>query len=78
MRGLFSVLGLLLVVAIVGVLVKKQMGSLAGPAPLPAVPGASAAAAGARPATPQQTVQQFQQAVQGQMQQPRPMPDDPK
>ncbi len=77
MRGMFSVLGLLLVVAIIGVLVKKQMGSLAGPTALPTVSG-SAPAPDAKPATPQQTVQQFQQAVQGQMQQARPMPDDPK
>ena len=78
MRGMFTVQSLLVVVAIIGLLVKKQMGSLAGPAALPAVPGAAAPAAGAPPATPQQTVQQFQQAVQGQMQQARPMPDDPK
>ena len=77
MRGLFTVLSLLLVVAIIGVLVKKQMGSLAGPAALPTVSGA-APAPGAKPVTPQETVQQFQQAVQGQMQQARPMPDDPK
>ena len=75
MRGAFTVLSLLVVVAIIGVLLKKQMGSIAGPA-LPPVPGV--AAPGAAPATPQQTVQQFQQAVQGQMQQARPMPDDTK
>ena len=77
MRGVFTVLSLLVVVAIIGVLVKKQMGSLAGPAALPAVSGAAPAPSG-KPPTPQETVQQFQQAVQGQMQQARPMPDDPK
>lgn len=77
MRGLFTVLSLLLVVAVIGVLVKKQMGSLAGPSAARALPGASAAA-GAPAPTPQQTVQQFNQAVQGQMQQARPMPDDTK
>jgi hypothetical protein len=77
MRGIFTVLSLLIVVAVIGVLVKKQMGSLAGPSALPTVSGA-APAPDARPATPQQTVQQFQQAVQGQMQQSRPMPDDTK
>ncbi len=76
MRGAFTILSLLVVVAIIGVLVKKQMGSIAGPALLP-VPGV-VAAPGAPLATPQQTVQQFQQAVQGQMQQARPMPDDSK
>ena len=78
MRGVFTVLSLLVVVAIMGVLVKKQMGSLAGPAALPAVPGAAAPAPGTPPASPQQTVKQFQQAVQGQMEQVRPMPDDTK
>ena len=77
MRGMFTVLGLLLVVAVIGVLVKKQMGSLAGPTALPTVSG-SAPGPDTKPVTPQQTVQQFQQAVQGQMQQARPMPDDPK
>jgi hypothetical protein len=76
MRAVFSVLGLLIVVAVIGVLAKKQLGSVAGPA-LPAVTGIPATA-GAPPATPQQTVKQFQQAVESQMQQPRPMPDDPK
>ena len=77
MRGVFTVLSLLVVLAIVGVLVKKQMGSLAGPQALPAVPGAAAPAPGAS-ATPKQTVQQFEQAVQGQMQHARPMPDETK
>jgi hypothetical protein len=77
MRGVFTVLSLLIVVAVIGVLVKKQMGSLAGPTALPTVSGA-APAPDAKSAAPQQTVQQFQQAVQGQMQQARPMPDDSK
>ena len=77
MRALFGVLGLLLVVAVVGFLAKKQLSSVAAPPLMPAVVGAPATADG-KPATPQQTVQQFQQAVQGQMQQARPMPDDPK
>lgn len=77
MRALFSVLGLLLVVAVIGLLAKKQLSSVAAPPVGPAIPG-STATVDAKPATPQQTVQQFQQAVQGQMQQPRPMPDDPK
>jgi hypothetical protein len=72
MRAIFSVVGLLVVLAIVGVRAKKQLG--AGVAPSTTVPGASAPAA-----TPQQQVQQFQQAVQGAMQQmPRTTPDDTK
>jgi hypothetical protein len=77
MRALFGVLSLLVVVAVIGILAKKQLGSVAAPPPLPTVPGAPATATG-KPATPQQTVEQFQQAVQSQMQQARPMPEDPK
>jgi hypothetical protein len=67
------VLSLLVVVAIVGVLAKKQMSAVT--APLPSVPGAPAAAPAA---TPQQQVQQYQQAVQGAMQQARPVSDEAK
>jgi hypothetical protein len=77
MRAIFSVLGLLIVVAVIGLLAKKQMTSIARPPAISAAPGSPAPLV-APGATPQQTVQQFQQAVQGQMQQARPMPDDPK
>jgi hypothetical protein len=76
MRALFSVLGLLLVVVVIGMLAKKQLSSVAAP-PLPVAPGVTVAPGGP-PATPQQTVQQFQQAVQSQMQQARPMPEETK
>ena len=72
MKAIFGILGLLLVVAIVGVLARKQLS--AGVAP--SVPGATATAPAA---TPKQQVDQFQQAVQGAMQQtPRTTPDDTK
>jgi hypothetical protein len=77
MRAVFSVLSLLVVVVIIGLLAKKQLGSMAGPPALPVVPGAAPVEAG-KPVTPQQTVQQFQKAVESQMQQARPMPDEPK
>ena len=73
MRAIFSVLGLLLVVAVIGFLAKSQL--KAGVAP--AAPGAEAGSTAA-PATPQQQVKQFEQAVQGAVQQPRPMPDNDK
>ena len=76
MRALFGVLGLLVVVLVIGLLAKRQLGSMAGPPVMPGLAGASAPSVAA-PA-PQQTVQQFQQAVQSQMQQARPMPDEPK
>lgn len=71
MRAIFTVAGLLVVLAIVGVLAKKQLS--AGVAP--AMPGVEA---GAAPATPQQQVQQFNNAVEKAMQQARPMPDGEK
>ena len=74
----FGILSLLIALVIVGLLAKKQLGSLAGPTALPAVPGASASAAAIAPANPQQQVQQFKQAVEAQMQQARPMPEDSK
>ncbi len=72
MRVVFGVLSLLLVVAIVGILAKKQLAGVPAPtAGLPAVEGVAAPVG-----TPQQQVQQYRQAVQGAMQQARPMPDD--
>lgn len=71
MRALFGIGALLVVVAIVGVLAKKQM--TAGVAPARA--GADAAAT-APAAPPRQQVQQVEQAVQGLMQQARPLPAD--
>lgn len=71
MRVVFSALSLLVVVAIVGLLAKKQ---LAGGPPARATEAGVVAPSG----TPQQQVQQYKQAVQGAMQQPRPMPDDSK
>ena len=74
MRAIFGVLGLLLVVAIVGVLVKKQLGAnVAPPAAVNTVPGVAVPAG-----TPKQQVEQFQKAVEGAVQAPRPMPEEPK
>lgn len=66
----FGIIGLLVVVAIVGLLAKKQLTAVAGPA---TESGASAPA----PA-PKQQVEQVRQAVEAAMQQPRPMPDEEK
>ncbi|MCW5648266.1 MAG: hypothetical protein KIS62_00825 [Ramlibacter sp.] len=73
MRMIFGVLGLLMVVLIVGVLAKKQLGAVSAP---PVVPGAAAVPAPAPGATPQQQVDQYKKAVEGALQQARPMPDD--
>jgi type II secretory pathway pseudopilin PulG len=74
MRIVFTMLSLLVVVAVIGILAKKQLGSIA---PVSA-PAASAAPSGmaAPSGTPQQQVQQFRQAAENAMQQARPMPDE--
>ena len=69
MRALFGIASLLIVLAIVGVLAKKQLGGTASVAP------------GAAPeASPQQQSQQLQQSIQqtveSTLQQARPMPED--
>ena len=71
MRAVFTVLGLVVVLAVVGVLAKKQLG--AGVAP-----GGTQAEGAPPAATPKQQVQQVEQAVQGVMQQARPMPENDK
>lgn len=74
MRGIFSIVGLLLVVAIIGLLVKKQLGSQAA---APAAPGLPAVSADAPPQVrSQQSQQQVKQAVEGALQQARPMPEE--
>lgn len=84
MRAIFGVLSLLIVLAVVGVLAKKQQGSLsAAPvrtqAPVAADPALTVpfTAPGLTPqAQSQQIQQQIRQTVEGAMQQARPMPDD--
>ncbi len=71
MRAVFGIVGLLAVVLVVGMLAKKQLGAGAGPA--------GAGTEGSAPAaTPKQQVRQVEQAVQGMMQQARPMPENDK
>ena len=71
MRAVVSVLGLVVVVAIIGMVAKKQLTAVA-PAPVTTVAGQPAAA------SPQQQVQQMRQAAEAAMQSPRAMPDDTK
>lgn len=84
MKGVFGLVGLLLALAIVGVVIKKQLGANQQIVPALAVPVSPAAtAATADPAQPpatvreqsQQVQQQYKQAIEGAMQQARPMPD---
>ena len=74
MRMVFGVLSLLIVVAVIGVLAKKQLGAAA---PLASAASPGSAETMARPTgTPAQQAQQFKQAVEGAMQQARPMPEE--
>lgn len=78
MRALFGMVSLLLVLAIVGVLVKKQL----SPAPLaPATADGSIVLPVPTEGSTvrqqsQQIQQQYRQKLEGAMQQARPMPDD--
>jgi len=73
-KAIFSVVGLLVVLAIVGVLAKRQLSSGVAPAPAAnSVPGVAAPSG-----NPQQQVQQFQKAVEGAMQPPPRAGDDAK
>jgi Na+-transporting methylmalonyl-CoA/oxaloacetate decarboxylase gamma subunit len=72
MRAVFGILSLLVVVAIVGILAKKQLGAATpAAATSPAPEGTVAPPAG----TPAQQVQQVRQAIDATMQQARPMPE---
>lgn len=73
-RIVFGALSLLIVVALVGILAKKQLSAIS-PAPASSS-GASGQAMAVPSGTPKQQVQQFEQAVQGAMQQARPMPEE--
>ncbi len=78
MRAIFSILSLLIVLAIVGVLAKKQL----SPAPVKVAPTDSSVTLPAVPVdtTPQQQSQQIQQqvrqSVENALQQARPLPED--
>lgn len=82
MKGIFGLVGLLVALAVVGVLVKKQLGATsqivpALQAPSPNNPDGSASATdGTFKAQSQQIQQQYKQAVDATLQAPRPMPDD--
>lgn len=73
MRAVFGILSLLVVVAIVGILAKKQLGTAApSAATSPAREGTVAQPVG----TPALQVQQVRQAIDATMQQARPMPEE--
>lgn len=78
MRTGFGLIGMLLALALVAVLVKKQMGATRVAVP-PAVQGLPAPAEGAAStvrAQSQQVQQQVKQQMDALMQQPRTLPED--
>ncbi len=81
MRAIFGVLSLLIVLAVVGLLVKKQLSSTrqaipALAAPAPGAEGLAIKPAATVPEQSQQVQQQYKQALEGAMQQARPMPEE--
>ncbi|MDD5334475.1 MAG: hypothetical protein PHS32_12105 [Rhodoferax sp.] len=82
MKGIFGLLGLLLCLAIVGVLVKKQLTSTQQMLPALQVPmatdpqGSASTPAATVREQPQQLQQQYKQALEGALQQPRTIPDE--
>jgi hypothetical protein len=71
MRIVFSAVSLLIVVAIIGILAKKQL--TAGPAPAAATANNSGVAVPT--GTPKQQVDQVKQSVENALQQARPVDD---
>jgi hypothetical protein len=82
MRAVFGLVGLVVALAVVGVVVKKQMSAVRTPVPTLQDTAPAPAPTGASPATvrdqSQQIQQQVKQQVEGLMQQARPMPDEEK
>ena len=85
MRAALGIVSLLLALVIVGLLAKKQLASTRSAVPVlqlqPAAEGAAstgATAPGTVRAQSQQVQEQYKQAVEGLMQQARPMPEDEK
>ncbi len=76
MRGVFGIVGLLLVVAVVGLLAKKQISSVNDiKVPVPGVAAPAVNPAGNVQQQSQQIQQQFKAAAEAAVQQPRPEPE---
>jgi hypothetical protein len=80
MRAIFSVLGLLVVVAVIGMLAKKQLQSVSSLQPLPSENSPTVLPATPPGATVQQQSleiqQHMKQSVEEALQQPRTVPDE--
>lgn len=86
MRAIFGVMSLLIVLVVVGILAKKQLGAVSAAqsqARSPALADQSVtlpltSAGATKQVQAQQIQQQIKQSVEAAMQQARPMPDDDK
>ncbi|SEQ61205.1 hypothetical protein [Giesbergeria anulus] len=79
MRTLFTIVALVLALAVVGLLARQQLsGSHSAVSGLPTAPGVAPGANMGHAAPPAQQVQQVKQTVDALMQQPRVLPDDTK
>ena len=82
MRSIFGILSLLVTLAIVGILIKKQLAATSQPMPALVVPATSATSdaavqsGGTVKQQSQQIQQQYKQAIDNAMQQTRPEPDE--
>jgi hypothetical protein len=73
MRGVFGILALVVVLAIVALLAKKQLSTAQAPAiPVVAVPGQAAPAAGSGPVSVKQQMDQMKAGIEATLQQPHP------
>ena len=77
MRFFFGLIGLVVVLAIVGTVVKQQLASQKAVVPALQVPGAPAPTGNVREQS-QQIQQQYKQALDAALQQPRPEPKTPE
>lgn len=75
MIRIFGLVGLVVALAIVGLLVKKQVTGIAAPA---AASVQDAGTLSAPASNPRQVQEQFKQSLDAAMQQPRAMPDEAK
>ena len=84
MRAIFGVLSLLLVLAVIGLVVKKQLASNQQAIPALTLPAPTSSGAESTSTKPEGTVQeqsqqiqqQYKQAIDAAMQQARPVPDE--
>ena len=78
MRAMFSVVSLLVVVAVIGLLAKKQLTSIGNPTPTTDAVGIGLPSSppGTTPAQRSQQMQQQMKQAMEQAQQPRPLRDD--